>query len=389
MIAHSRRISSSRRDLMDHGEEEGAYAKLPNMKRPSGSLAFFPRWAIMTARAAVYKAFLTRQLLEINPQRMTPKQRAAFTLYYENDPITMPKFSGPGAEAIHLRLIGVTIAPTMRFANQNCFSFPLEQGTRWWTNTSAPLVENELNARRKDASIDNIFVFMHHPIYTTACRRIARSANRAAVSVKTGFATITRRCSVNTVSAWFRRACPQLRTLLVPDDRHHTCVERRAAPGDYPFGDGIHLLTNRGGGGPLGDMGLRTDGNRSISRQAGADRVSCFAGRKCLKRELLSSGASRCRAANRILPAGGRRFHDSSAVRPAGSPEITLRRNRLGEARGEEKFALTRQIFPQVSKSRARISPVSASLSLVSARLQNRFRPGVIRNRTVSNMTVR
>ena len=258
-------------DLMDHGYEKGAYERFVEYYAGMlGAVPFFPTLGNHDAARGgtlSYKASLVQQLRTRNP-RVGGKQFARdCRLWFEDDPKPYPQsFSDPAGPKFRPDLpSGVSFKTFYAFRFRNAVFLSLEQGTRWWANTPRSWVEKHLAAARKGAGVDHVFVFMHHPMYsTTMCESPPNpktpSSGECIEPVRRLYEPLFRQYDVTMVFSGHAHLYDRC---YVPDDGHATRAD--PPPTAYPHdGRGIHYIVTGGGGGPLNGGGLRQERSYSF-----------------------------------------------------------------------------------------------------------------------------
>jgi len=157
-------------DLMDHGYEDGAYEHYEDCWSATlSALPFFPTVGNHDCgRGAIndYKVYLERQLFVTNPAVFGSTYETDFTIWYEDDPNEYSRdFDAPSDRSIVPSGVSWETFYAFRFGNSYFISF--EQGTRWWANTPRPWIEDHLERASSDPTIEHIFVYMHHPLYSS------------------------------------------------------------------------------------------------------------------------------------------------------------------------------------------------------------------------------
>jgi hypothetical protein len=243
-------------DLMDHGYESGAYAKLVSCY--SAMLAkhpFFPTLGNHDAgKGGVwnYKSFLEEQLQQRNPKAWGAGYKKAFTLHYEDDPTQYStSFSAP----THTDKVpsGVSFKTFYAFRHRNAYFISFEQGTRWWANTPKPWLEKHLKKASADPSIEHVFVFLHHPIYSTTMSELA--SGECIQPVRKHYQALFRKYDVTMVFSGHAHLYDRF---YVPDDGSATRED--PPPKAFPHdGKAIHYIVTGGGGGGLNSCKLKQE----------------------------------------------------------------------------------------------------------------------------------
>ena len=157
-------------DLMDHGYEAGAYEHYEDCWSATLSvLPFFPTVGNHDCgRGAIndYKVYLERQLFVTNPAVYGGDYDTDFAIAYEDDPTEYSTdFDDPSDRSVVPSGVSWETFYAFRFANSYFIS--MEQGTRWWANTPKTWLEDHLERASSDSTIDHIFVYLHHPLYSS------------------------------------------------------------------------------------------------------------------------------------------------------------------------------------------------------------------------------
>jgi hypothetical protein len=260
-------------DLMDHGYDEGAYARFAEYyKEMLAAAPFFPTMGNHDAGKGIgnYGAFLDDQLRRRNAAVYGDEAYARdVALRLRDDPVDYPtRFSDPGvAAAKSLVPSGVSFKTyySVRFRNA-CF-ISLEQGTRWWANTPLAWLERTLREARADAGVDHIVVFMHHPMYSsTMADQPPDPANpgngECMLPVRRIYEELFRRYDVTLVFSGHAHLYDRF---CVSDDG--TPSRATPPPERYPHdGKSIHYIVTGGGGGPLNRGGWREETSWAFSQ---------------------------------------------------------------------------------------------------------------------------
>lgn len=265
-------------DLMDRGEAPGVYEKFAEYQQPFlAAVPFFPTMGNHDALGvAQYKRYLEKQLLEVNPKVFGPeKYAAAFKVFYGDDPVEYPTgFKSPDvAKFKNVVPSGVNFKTNYAFAYRNCYFISMETGTRWWSNTPLPWLEKHLAAAAADPAIEHIFVYLHHPLYSTAMHDTPPDPKKPGSGecmrpVREAYEPLLKKYRVRMV---FSGHVHNYEHLFVPFDGAPTRPAAGAPrPEHYRAADGIHYLITGGGGGPLGKIGDVNRGPSYQFRQTGA-----------------------------------------------------------------------------------------------------------------------
>ena len=235
-------------DLMDHGYEDGAYDHFVGCyDEMLATIPFFPTGGnhdYGSGGITRYKTFLEEQLFERNQLVFPCSYDDNFTVYYEDDPTDWSTDRDNPSDR-PLLPSGVTWKTYYAFRFQNALFISFEQGTRWWTQTPKPWLEQHLSAAAADPTIDHIFVYMHHPMYSAA---MAESSDGECIEpVRRHYEELFRQYDVDIV---FSGHVHSYDRFYVPDDGTPT---RQSPPQQvYPNdGSGVHYIVTGGGGGAL------------------------------------------------------------------------------------------------------------------------------------------
>ena len=234
-------------DLMDHGYEDGAYAKLVSCYQGMlDELPFFPTSGNHDMGSGAiwdYKTYLEGQLQARNAAAYGPGYESDFVISYEDDPgsySTDP--SNPGSTSDVPSGFSFKTFYAMRYENAYVLSF--EIGTRWWSNTPKSWVQKHLEAARSDPTIDHVFVIMHHPLYSTHMEET--SSGESVAPVRNAYEQLFRDYDVTVA---FNGHVHLYEHFAVPDDG--TPTQQTPPPSSYAHdGSSVHYLTTGGGGGP-------------------------------------------------------------------------------------------------------------------------------------------
>ncbi|MBI4705978.1 MAG: metallophosphoesterase [Deltaproteobacteria bacterium] len=235
-------------DLMDHGYDDGAYAKLVSCYEGMlAELPFFPTSGNHDmAKGGIwkYKAYLEEQLGTRNPSVWPGDFAGDFAVAYEDDPT---EYSTDFDKPTHLDDVpsGVSFKTFYAVRFQNAYFISFEQGTRWWTNTPRSWVEKHLKAARSAPGIEHVFVTMHHPMYSVKMEETDPS--ECVKPVRQAYEALVRDYDVTAV---FSGHVHLYERFYVPDDGSPTKSD--SPPSIYPHdGHAVHYVTTGGGGGPL------------------------------------------------------------------------------------------------------------------------------------------
>ncbi|MBM4395413.1 MAG: metallophosphoesterase [Deltaproteobacteria bacterium] len=235
-------------DLVDHAYEDGAYENFRTCSEPMlAAVPFFPTSGnhdMGSAGILKYRAFLEDQLAYRNPAVHGPGYDDAFEVWYGDDPATYSEsFDAPGDKSKVPS--GVSFETFYAFRHANSYFVSFEQGTRWWTNTPKAWVEKHLAAARADPTIDHVFVWLHHPFYSTV---MADTADGECMEpVRKHYEALFRKYDVTLV---FSGHAHLYEHFEVPDAGGVTRADPH--PTTYSHdGTAIHYIVTGGGGGPL------------------------------------------------------------------------------------------------------------------------------------------
>jgi hypothetical protein len=131
------------------------------------------------------------------------------------------------------------------FKFKNSYFLSFEQGTRWWSDTPKSWVEKHLKAAQADPEIKNVFVYMHHPMYSSTMADTG--TGEAYGPVRGYYQALFRKYDVTMVFSGHAHVYDRF---YVPDDDSPS----RSTPSKKTFphdGKGVHYIVTGGGGGPL------------------------------------------------------------------------------------------------------------------------------------------
>lgn len=235
-------------DLMDHGYEEGAYAHFVDCySEMLATIPFFPTGGnhdFGNNGILRYKTFLEERLFDVNPRVYPGVYSDDFDIAYEDDPV---EWSTDRDEPSDRDLLpsGVTFKTYYAFRHQNAYFISFEQGTRWWTQTPKPWLEDHLAAAQADPDIDHIFVTMHHPMYSATMPET--DDGECIEPVRRHYESTFRDYDVTVVFSGHAHCYDRF---YVPDDGSPTRAS--PPPSSYPHdGSGVHYIVTGGGGGGL------------------------------------------------------------------------------------------------------------------------------------------
>lgn len=239
-------------DLMDHGWEDDAYVKFVECySEMLATIPFFPTggnhdYGCRDGVCGItrYKAFVEEQLFERNPDVYGDDYEEDFEIWYEDD---TTDWSTDRSDPSDRELLpsGVSWKTYYAFRHQNAFFISFEQGTRWWTQTPKPWLEDHLIAASSDPTIDHIFVTMHHPMYSATMDETSDS--ECIEPVRRHYEDLFRQYDVTMVFSGHAHCYDRF---YVPDDGHET---RETEPPEQYLHDGeaVHYIVTGGGGGGL------------------------------------------------------------------------------------------------------------------------------------------
>lgn len=243
-------------DLMDRGEHPEAYPCFYAYYREMLATApFFPTLGNHDALGVLnYKAFLGDLLCRHNPQVYSGDFARDFAVCYEDDPICYPlSFSAPERHAFMPDVpTGVNFKTNYAFRYRNAYFISMEVGTRWWSNTPRSWLERHLQQAAGDSTIQHIFVWLHHPIYSVTMREsppdsAKPSSGECLAPVREAYEPLFQKYRVSMVFSGHVHAYEHY---YVPADHQPTA-------GQFPDGrfpgraSGVHYQVTGGGGGPL------------------------------------------------------------------------------------------------------------------------------------------
>jgi hypothetical protein len=218
-----------------------------------------------------YRTFLREQLGRRNASVYGESYFADFDIAFDTDSTDYPqRFDDPRVREFRGRIVpsGVSFKTFYSFRFGNAAFVSLEQGTRWWSNTPLPWLEQTLRSARETDGVDHIFVIMHHPMYSTTMREAPPDPQKPASGeciepVREIYEEVFRRYDVTMV---FSGHAHLYEHFVVPDDDRPIAGlrERDAFSHD---GRAIHYIVTGGGGGPLNKGHWRTEKSASYSRE--------------------------------------------------------------------------------------------------------------------------
>ena len=234
-------------DLMDHGWEEGAYSHFVECYDDMlAAVPFFPTGGnhdFGSGGITRYKTYLEDQIFERNSSVYGDDYLTDFLISYEDDDTNWSTDRGNPSDR-DLLPSGVTWKTYYAFRHENAYFISFEQGTRWWTQTPKPWLEEHLSGAHADPTIDFIFVTMHHPMYSAT---MAESSDGECIGpVRGQYEELFRLYDVTMV---FSGHAHNYDRFYVPDDGSPT---RDAVTDTYASdGSGVHYIVTGGGGGGL------------------------------------------------------------------------------------------------------------------------------------------
>lgn len=239
-------------DLVDHSYEDGAYDRYRTCyKDLLEKIPLFPTSGnhdMAKGGIRKYRTFLERTLNTDNPAVYGANYSTDFKVIYKDDPTAYSE--DPSAPANKDVLpSGFSYKTFYAFKHANAYFISFEQGTRYWTNTPKNWVEKHLKAAKDDPKIKHVFVYMHHPMYSTTMYETSDSECYG--PVRKAYEELFRKYDVTMVFSGHAHLYDRF---YVPDDNHHT--RQIPGPATYPHdGKGIHYIVTGGGGGPLNGCG--------------------------------------------------------------------------------------------------------------------------------------
>jgi hypothetical protein len=236
-------------DLMDHGYEDGAYAKLVSCY--DAMLTKLPYFPVVgnhdcgSGGILKFRSFLENQLTTRNKAVWGAGYESAFEIKYGDDPNTYSTDpSNPGSTADVPS--GFSFKTFYAFKHKNAYFVGFEQGTRWWSDTPRSWVEKHLKAARADPDIRHLFVYMHHPMYSSTMAE-SDASGECIGPVRKYYEALFRQYDVTMVFSGHAHVYDRF---YVPDDGSAT----RSDPPKTTYahdGKAIHYIVTGGGGGPL------------------------------------------------------------------------------------------------------------------------------------------
>jgi hypothetical protein len=234
-------------DLMDHGYDAGAYDQFESCNAAFiHAVPFFPTMGNHDAGSGGildYKAYLERRLFADNAAAWPGDYASDFTQWYEDDPNT---YSTDFGAPTHRDIVpsGVSFETFYAFRYRNAYFVSLEVGTRYWSNTPTTWLDQHLAEAQADPTIEHVFVFLHHPIYSTTM--LDDSSGECTGPVREAYAPYFHDRDVTMVFSGHAHVYDRF---FVPDDGRRTAD---APPSTYPHdGNGVHYIVTGGAGGPL------------------------------------------------------------------------------------------------------------------------------------------
>ncbi|HEY3445332.1 MAG TPA: metallophosphoesterase [Myxococcales bacterium] len=261
-------------DLMDHGYEAGAYDKFKSCDADLLAKApFFPvagNHDLGSGAAVAFRSYLEEALLVTGPKVYGEAKWAQdFEVSYGDDPTAYS--TNPSAPANRPDLpSGFSFKTFHAFRFRNAYFVGLESGTQWWTNTPKSWITKHLAAARADPSIEHVFVWLHHPLYSSTMPD-DDSTQDSLVFVRNAYDAIFRQYGVTAV---FSGHVHLYDRFYVPDDGHAT--RTASPPTSYPrTRDAIHHVTVGGAGGPLPSSCNPIPGERQETSNAFQQKRAC------------------------------------------------------------------------------------------------------------------
>jgi hypothetical protein len=266
-------------DLMNNGGDRRAYARFTTCFADVLERApFFPTMGNHDAGylgVRNYRRYLVHQLLSLNPRAYGEGYAEAFRVSFDEDGAI---YSNSFARRRNRDDVpsGVSFKTFYAFRHKNALFISFEQGTRWWTNTPTSWVERQLRRARRDPGVQHIFVYLHHPLYSSFFPEVPTDpafpgAGLALRQVRTPYEELLRRYDVTLVFSGHAHTYDRF---YVPDDDHQT---RSRWPRERFFHDGrgIHYIVTGGGGGVLNPCRLRRNRSyRFLQRRACVHHVT-------------------------------------------------------------------------------------------------------------------
>lgn len=251
-------------DLVDHAYEDGAYDRYRTCY--SDLLAKIPLFPTSgnhdmgNGGIRKYRTFLERTLNTDNPAVYGANYEKDFEVIYKDDPTEYSESPSSPANKDVLPS-GFSFKTFYAFKHANAYFISFEQGTRYWTNTPTSWVKKHLQAAKDDPKIKHVFVYMHHPMYSTTMAET--SSKECYGPVRKAYESLFREYDVTMVFSGHTHLYDRF---YVPDDDHHT--RQIPGPATYPHdGKGIHYIVTGGGGGPLnGCSPERTDSSYNYAQ---------------------------------------------------------------------------------------------------------------------------
>jgi len=191
-----------------------------------------------------YKAYLERQLFVTNPAVYGSTYKAAFQVFYNDDPFP---YSTDYQKPTHKHLVpsGVSHKTFYAFMHNNAYFISFEQGAELELNTPMPWVEKHLKAARANPKVRFIIVLMHHPMYSTFLHEAYLKP------VRTYYEPLFRKYDVSLVLSGHAHSYDRFH---VPDDSSQTYTA--SPPGRYRLeGKAVHYIVS----GPAGASYLPGD----------------------------------------------------------------------------------------------------------------------------------
>jgi hypothetical protein len=262
-------------DLMDHGYDAQAYKNFREyFSSMLAAAPFFPTMGNHDAGykgIANYKRFLKKTLLEHNPKVYSSADQQAFNIAYNDDATAyLANFRSKEIRKFRPNVpSGVSFKTFYAFKYRNAYFISFEQGTRWWANTPKSWVRKHLKlARQPGAGIDHIFVYMHHPMYSSTMFEsppdpASPGKGECVEPVRRHYEALFREFDVTAVLSGHAYLYDRF---YVPDDSSASRTKQPTMT--YPHdGQGIHYIVTGGGGGPLNSGHYRADFSDQFSQR--------------------------------------------------------------------------------------------------------------------------
>jgi len=260
-------------DLMDHGYESGAYAQFKSCYAGLlGDAPFFPvagNHDLGSGAAVAFRSYLEEVLKVTNPKVYGSAWGKDFKVSYGDDPTAYSTDPSKPANRPDLPS-GFSFKTFHAFKFRNAYFVGLESGTEWWTNTPVSWVAKHLAAARADPSIDHIFVWLHHPLYSSTMPDDDATQD-SLLFVRKAYEATFRKYGVTAVFSGHAHLYDRF---YVPD----TDLATRTAtpPATYPRTQtAIHHIIVGGAGGPLPNSCNPIPGERAETSHAFQQKRAC------------------------------------------------------------------------------------------------------------------